>query len=104
MKRPVFMVSDGTGITIESLANSLLSQFESIEFEKHVFPFIDTREKAEQVRTTIEEYQSNSVFRPLVFMTLVNPDVCNVIKYSNACVFEYLITLHTRSEENTSEL
>ena len=33
-KRRVFILSDGTGITAESLANSLLTQFENIEFEK----------------------------------------------------------------------
>ena len=31
MKRFVFMISDGTGITVESLGHSLMSQFEGIE-------------------------------------------------------------------------
>ena len=34
MKRKVFMLSDGTGITAETLGDSLITQFENIEFEK----------------------------------------------------------------------
>ncbi len=92
MKRSVFMISDGTGITIESLANSLLSQFESIEFEKHIFPFTDTPEKAAHVCDIIDKCATNGETRPLVFMTLVNPAVCNVIKGSKACIFDLFDT------------
>lgn len=34
MKRTAFFISDGTGITAETLGQSLLSQFENIEFRK----------------------------------------------------------------------
>jgi regulator of PEP synthase PpsR (kinase-PPPase family) len=33
MKRFAFMISDRTGLTVESLGNSLLSQFEDVDFE-----------------------------------------------------------------------
>lgn len=92
MKRSVFMISDGTGITIESLTNSLLSQFESIEFEKHIFPFTDSPDKAERVYQAIDQVSSRESDRPLVFMTLVNPEVCAVIKRSRACVFDLFDT------------
>lgn len=32
--RPVFLISDGTGLTAESLGKALLSQFDGINFEK----------------------------------------------------------------------
>ncbi len=51
MKRYVFMVSDGTGLTAESLGNSLLSQFEGLELDKHAMPYIDTIEKAREIVT-----------------------------------------------------
>ena len=35
--RQIYMISDGTGITAEHLGNSLLSQFENINFEKKKF-------------------------------------------------------------------
>ncbi|MDP3562028.1 MAG: pyruvate, water dikinase regulatory protein [Legionellaceae bacterium] len=90
MKRSVFMISDGTGITVESLSNSLLSQFESISFEKQIFPFIDTEQKAEQVCAKINQATGDQ--KPLVFMTLVNPVLCEVIKKSSACVFDLFDT------------
>lgn len=34
MKRTAFFISDGTGITAETLGQSLLAQFESIPFNK----------------------------------------------------------------------
>lgn len=90
--RPVFMISDGTGITIESLTNSLLSQFESVDFEKYIFPFTDTTEKAEHVRAAIDACISQKTMRPLVFMTLVNPTMCDIIKRSQGCVFDLFDT------------
>ena len=49
MKRTVFFVSDRTGITAEGLGNSLLTQFESILFERNSQPYIDTTEKMQEV-------------------------------------------------------
>ena len=75
MKRSVFMISDGTGITVESLGNSLLSQFEGIEFEKQTIPYIDSMEKAEAVIAQINHDYTATGIKPLAFMTLVNPDI-----------------------------
>ena len=49
MKRTAFFISDGTGITAETLGNSLLSQFEAIRFEKITLPYVDTIDKAKAV-------------------------------------------------------
>ncbi len=87
-KRSVFMISDGTGITVESLGSSLLSQFESIEFEKKVYPFVDGLQKAEQLSDEINAAYQESNNKPLVFMTLVNPELGHAIKRSKACVFD----------------
>ena len=46
MKRTAFFISDGTGITAETLGQSLLAQFENITFTKLTRPYIDTAEKA----------------------------------------------------------
>ena len=37
-RRTVFLVSDGTGVTVETLGHSLLSQFESLEFRYVIIP------------------------------------------------------------------
>ena len=92
MKRRVFILSDGTGITAESLANSLLTQFESIEFERKNIPYLDTLEKATALAADINIYQKETGLKPLVFMTLVNPDINQCIRQSNACVFDLFNT------------
>mgnify|MGYP001204788959 len=46
MKRTAFFISDGTGITAETLGQSLLAQFENIQFTKLLRPYVDTVEKA----------------------------------------------------------
>ncbi|HEC4995861.1 TPA: kinase/pyrophosphorylase, partial [Legionella pneumophila] len=73
MKRYVFMLSDGTGITAETLGNSLITQFENIQFEKITIPYIDSTYRAESVVLRINQCFSEQGTKPLVFMTLVDP-------------------------------
>ncbi|MEQ9510082.1 MAG: kinase/pyrophosphorylase, partial [Alloalcanivorax xenomutans] len=42
MKRSAFYVSDGTGITAETLGHSLLSQFGSVEFSQTTIPYVQS--------------------------------------------------------------
>ena len=92
MKRFVFMLSDGTGITAETLGHSLITQFENIEFEKQTIPYIDSVQKAEAVVLRINDTFAEQGIRPLVFMTLVNPEIRQHIKKANACVFDLFST------------
>ncbi|MCX7116498.1 MAG: kinase/pyrophosphorylase [Legionellales bacterium] len=92
MKRFVFIISDGTGLTAESLANSLLSQFENIVFEKESLPYIDTLDKAEAFLTRINEHQEKTGLKPLLFMTIVNPKISAVIQQAQACIFDLFST------------
>ena len=92
MKRFVFIISDGTGITAESLANSLLTQFDSIRFDKQIIPYVDTLEKAKELRERINLHATENGIKPLVFMTFVNPAINACFKKSNACVFDLFTT------------
>lgn len=92
MKRSVFMISDGTGITVESLGNSLLTQFEDIAFEKHTIPYIDSINKSEMVIEQINKEYLKAGVKPLVFTTFINPDISNHIAQANACVFDLFNT------------
>jgi regulator of PEP synthase PpsR (kinase-PPPase family) len=47
-QRMVYFVSDRTGITAEALGNTLLTQFDGVEFRRTTLPFINSRERAEQ--------------------------------------------------------
>ncbi|MBV7433665.1 kinase/pyrophosphorylase [Cardiobacteriaceae bacterium TAE3-ERU3] len=81
--RHAFFISDRTGITAESMGEALLSQFDHINFERSVHPFIDTPEKAQQIVATINRAAEESTLRPLVFSSIANKDLCNIITTSS---------------------
>ena len=77
--RTVFFVSDGTGITAETFGNSILSQFGARP--RHVRrPFIDTADKAHQVVREINHTAEAEGRRPIVFITLIEPEVRSIVK------------------------
>ena len=53
--RTVFFVSDGTGITAETIGHSLLTQFAGIDFQKDRLPFVDSPDKARLAAETIRQ-------------------------------------------------
>ncbi len=76
--RTVFFVSDGTGITAETFGNSILAQFTLRP--RHVRrPFIDNVEKAERVVEEINATADREGKRPIVFITLVNEEIRDVV-------------------------
>ena len=78
-QRTVFFVSDGTGITAETFGNSILSQFAGKP--RHVRrPFIDTPDKAHQVVREIDPTAQLEGRRPIVFVTLVDPEILAIVK------------------------
>ncbi|MEH6344517.1 MAG: pyruvate, water dikinase regulatory protein [Bermanella sp.] len=84
MKRQAFFISDGTGITAETLGHSLLTQFESIEFEQTTLPYIDTNEKALDVVRKLNSIKQKTGIDPIVFDTIVNQDIRNIISTAEA--------------------
>ena len=86
--RTVFFVSDGTGITVEMLGHSLLTQFEGIGFQHVTVPFINTAAKAEACVARINE-ASRAGARPVVFTTLVNNEVRELVRRSEAFVLDF---------------
>jgi regulator of PEP synthase PpsR (kinase-PPPase family) len=77
--RTVFFVSDGTGITAETFGHAVLTQFE-MRFRQVRLPFIDTLDKAHEAVRRINEAGDADGSRPLVFSTLVKPDLSDVIR------------------------
>jgi len=76
--RTVFFVSDGTGITAETFGNSVLAQFPVRP--RHVRrPFIDSVDKAWSVLREIDETAQAEGVRPIVFVTLVDDQVREVL-------------------------
>ncbi len=78
--RPVFFLSDRTGITAETLGNGLLTQFEGIEFAKSTLPFINTPEKARSTVEYINHVGQRAGSRPLVFSTTVSDEIRDILR------------------------
>jgi hypothetical protein len=78
--RTVFFVSDGTGITAETLGHSVLTQFEQLRYRPQRIPFIDTDEKARDAAARINEASARDGKRAIVFSTLVNPTIAAGLK------------------------
>jgi len=88
-RRTVFFVSDGTGITAQMLGHSLLTQFEGVDFDQITLPFIDSVDKAEECLERIERESLRGNGQPIVFSTLVNGDVREVVRRANALFVDF---------------
>jgi [pyruvate, water dikinase]-phosphate phosphotransferase / [pyruvate, water dikinase] kinase len=91
MPPTVFIVSDGTGITAETFAHSILSQFDQ-KFRLVRVPFVDSTEKAYATLEKINEAGEHEGRRPIVFTTLVNSASNQIVKGSNALVLDMFQT------------
>ena len=89
--RSVFIVSDGTGITAETFSHSILAQFE-VPFKQIRMPFIDTIDKAHQAAREIDENAKHSGMQPVVFTTLVNPEISSIVAKSQGLVMDMFHT------------
>jgi hypothetical protein len=77
--RTVFFISDGTGITAETFGKAILAQFE-LKTRYIRLPFIDSADKAHQAVRQINYTAEIENIKPIVFTTLVNMEVLQVIR------------------------
>lgn len=92
MKRSAFFISDSTGITAETLGQSLLAQFDNIEFDRTVLPFVDTEEKARQAVGRINDASERDGAPAIIFDTIVNQQVRAIIGESNGVLMDIFST------------
>jgi [pyruvate, water dikinase]-phosphate phosphotransferase / [pyruvate, water dikinase] kinase len=78
--RTVFYVSDGTGVTAETLGHSVLTQFEGVRFKQQRIPFVDNAEKAHAAVDRINAMTLAEGRNVIVFTTLVNPATNAIVK------------------------
>ncbi|MDX3905627.1 MAG: pyruvate, water dikinase regulatory protein [Pigmentiphaga sp.] len=90
--RTVFVVSDGTGITAETFAHSVLAQFENARFRHIRLPFIDSVDKAAQVAARIDAAFAADGQRPIVFSTLVNSEINTRVRQANGLFLDLFST------------
>lgn len=92
MKRTVFFVSESTGITAETLGHSLLSQFDTVDFEQVYMPYINTELRAQALTERMQEAAERDGVRPLVFSTMLDDRIREILRGGN-CYFLELFEL-----------
>lgn len=88
--RHVFYVSDSTGITVESIGRSVLTQFADFDFSEKTISFIDTPQKLEALITEINAVSQTHGERPIVFFTFAHDDHVEAISKSQALTLNCL--------------
>jgi regulator of PEP synthase PpsR (kinase-PPPase family) len=108
-RRTVFFVSDQTGVTAETLGNSLLTQFEGHEFDQVTLPFLDTVDKVDQAVQKINDRAAEQEEGPIIFSTLVEDHLRNRFKPERGMLIDLFNTflpaleleLHAKSSHKT---
>ncbi|MEI6858274.1 MAG: pyruvate, water dikinase regulatory protein [Shewanella sp.] len=91
MLRKVFYVSDGTAITAEVFGHAVLSQF-PVEFDALTIPFVETESKAHSIKDQINNCFITTGERPLVFHSIVKPEIRDIIFSSEGIDYDFLNT------------
>jgi regulator of PEP synthase PpsR (kinase-PPPase family) len=88
-RRTVCFVSDRTGVTSETLGQALLAQFEGIEPHSVTMPFVATVQDAEAAVERINAIAREEGSRPIIFSTLVDDDVREVVKRADGFFLDF---------------
>ncbi|MEO6227716.1 MAG: pyruvate, water dikinase regulatory protein [Thermomonas sp.] len=86
--RPVFYVSDGTGITAETIGHSLLTQFTGSRFKTDRLPFVDTPDKAREAARRIRAAGLAAGTRPIVVNSGVDSELNALLADSGALMLD----------------
>ena len=97
--RPVYFVSDGTGITAETIGNSLLTQFNGMVFHRQRVPFVDSLERAHQVAETVRAAGVQHGCQPIIVNTIVDGEMTRALATSGALVLDVFEPFMARLEE-----
>lgn len=88
MRRTVFFISDSTGITAETIGNSILAQFDGVQFDTHRLPFVDDPTKAEAASLRIKTKYAQEGQRPIVVNTMADRRLCDIVAESGALMMD----------------
>jgi [pyruvate, water dikinase]-phosphate phosphotransferase / [pyruvate, water dikinase] kinase len=88
MRRTVFYISDGTGITAETIGHSVLTQFEGVQFDTLRIPFVDNQKKAELAVERIRSIGESSGARPIVVNTVIDENLSRILAGSGALMLD----------------
>ncbi len=91
LTRSVFFISDRTGITAETLGQSLMTQF-ALPCTPVSLPFTDSPDAVDAAIARIEAAGEATGQRPIVFSTIIDAGLRNRLRRVNAVVFDFFDT------------
>lgn len=91
-QRTVFYVSDRTGLTAESLGDSVISQFVNVTFTQVTIPFVDNINSAQEAVMQINRAFKNDGAKPIVFSSIVSPEVKAELSEAKALILDIFNT------------
>jgi [pyruvate, water dikinase]-phosphate phosphotransferase / [pyruvate, water dikinase] kinase len=97
-RRSIFFISDSTAITAHTLGKSLLTQFDTIQFDQTILPFVNTVERARQAVAKVNRAAKRNSGPPIIFSTLIDPQIRDVIMTSDAVFFDFFDPFLSRLE------
>jgi len=84
----IFVISDRTGITVEKLVHTLLTQFDRMPAERIVRPFLDKPAKIASVVAEIDAAAEADDMPPLVYSSVVDRELREQLKQCQGQVFD----------------
>ncbi len=87
--RTAFYISDGTAITSEVFGHALLSLFPT-KLDHITIPFVETKERAMEVKKQIDAARSEEEGRAIVFHTFVDNELRDIIASADAMEYDFL--------------
>ncbi len=90
--RTLFIISDGTGITLEQLVRTLLSQFDDLCCERMVLPFLNTPAKIDAAIREIDTAAREDEATPVVFSSIVDESLRTRLRQAKAEFFDIFDT------------
>ncbi len=103
-QQPVYIISDRSGRTAETLSHTLLSQFPKADFKQVAMPFIDSPEKMQQVLLSINQVTAVTGTRPLVFATFVDEKLVAMLAEADAEIFDLFQPFISRIEKSLGQV
>ena len=98
-RRCVFYVSDRTGLTVETLGESLLSQFADLRFDQQTLGFVNDTARVKKTIEQIDDAFERTKLCPLVFSTLADDDLRVQLSLCNGVCMDLFDTFIKPMEE-----
>ncbi|GAB3333435.1 posphoenolpyruvate synthetase regulatory kinase/phosphorylase PpsR [Marilutibacter aestuarii] len=101
--RPVFYISDGTGITAETIGHTLLTQFQETRFVSERISFVDSVERAREASERIRKAAEMHGVRPVIINSCVDNKVSAVLEESGGLLLDVFAPFIAPLEEEFGE-